>query len=60
MEQPAGLVERMTMAGRIYEAVMARKNRKAGEWAKWKRENVEHVAVLEWIDELRAKALAPL
>jgi len=55
LDQPAGMLRRMREVVTVYEAFIAKKNSgsKAGEWAKWRKENEAMYHVIEDINRLR-------
>ena len=57
MEQPAGLMRKLRQVGNIYRAfkLYERDGKKAGEAAKWKSEHEDVWAIVNQVNELRAK-----
>jgi len=55
MKQPAGLLDRMTYAGRVYQAVREYREHgsEAGKAAQWRKDHPEMVKLLDLVRELR-------
>jgi hypothetical protein len=51
LQQPAGLMNRMSTVMNVYEAFSSRTQAK--DWAAWAKENPQHEAIIQQIEKMR-------
>jgi hypothetical protein len=51
LDQPAGLIEKMSIAVNVFNAHRAM--RESGDWATWMTENPQGAEMINWVKELR-------